>query len=87
MINGMIMFTIMIHLYDLFISHEIPTTTLAWLVNHISLIFALFISAPPCNKSPCFNGATCQNDGDSFICNCPEGFLGERCEKEVPCKS
>ena len=34
----------------------------------------------PCDSSPCKNGGTCDNEGDSFLCNCAEDFEGETCE-------
>ena len=34
----------------------------------------------PCDSTPCKNGGTCDNEGDSFLCNCAENFEGETCE-------
>ena len=35
-----------------------------------------------CAASPCFNGATCVSTvtGSSYLCQCPNGFHGYRCE-------
>ena len=33
-----------------------------------------------CHDDPCMNGATCRDDLGYFRCNCPEGFIGNRCE-------
>ncbi|XP_078377374.1 uncharacterized protein LOC144660588 isoform X5 [Oculina patagonica] len=37
----------------------------------------------PCDSSPCLNGATCTNQGDSFECECAEGFEGDTCGQDV----
>ena len=34
----------------------------------------------PCDSSPCKNGGTCENDEDTFACNCTEKFEGSTCE-------
>lgn len=39
----------------------------------------------PCNTRPCENSAECKFDpnmGDTYICLCPEGFVGKRCQAE-----
>ena len=38
--------------------------------------------AEACASGPCFNGATCYPGlpPDNFVCNCPYGFVGSRCE-------
>ena len=36
----------------------------------------------PCDSSPCQNGGSCENNEDSFICTCAEGFKGDTCEEE-----
>lgn len=33
-----------------------------------------------CEPNQCENGATCQNNWDSFFCICPNGWTGHRCE-------
>ena len=38
-----------------------------------------FVPGSPCASAPCYNGGTCTNDGEEFKCNCPIGFIGERC--------
>jgi len=32
-----------------------------------------------CGPSPCRNGGSCTNNGDSFSCNCPTGWTGDTC--------
>nr|AKR17060.1 euphy [Fimbriaphyllia ancora] len=40
----------------------------------------------PCTNNPCMNGGTCQVTGDdSYSCQCPEGYIGDNCEKRIPC--
>ena len=36
----------------------------------------------PCDSSPCKNGGTCENDEDTFTCNCTEKFEGLTCEEK-----
>ena len=33
-----------------------------------------------CDSQPCYNGATCQEDKESFKCQCGRGYTGTRCE-------
>ena len=39
----------------------------------------------PCGHQPCLNGGTClytvQQDTAPYKCNCPSGFVGQRCEQ------
>ncbi len=42
----------------------------------------------PCQPSPCENGGTCSSPGGNFVCACPDGFSGDRCEvKAIRCDS
>nr|XP_054760788.1 P-selectin-like [Lytechinus pictus] len=42
----------------------------------------------PCYSNPCINGGTCNVNGSSFICTCPEGYIGTTCDEEFnPCDS
>lgn len=34
------------------------------------------IEIDPCSSNPCLNGATCVNEGNSFRCECANGFTG-----------
>ena len=34
----------------------------------------------PCDSYPCKNGGTCENDEDTFTCNCTEKFEGPTCD-------
>ena len=36
----------------------------------------------PCDSSPCKNGGTCADDGDSFNCTCTDKFEGPTCEEK-----
>jgi hypothetical protein len=35
---------------------------------------------PVCDPDPCRNDGTCMEDGDDFLCECPDGYDGKRCE-------
>ena len=45
----------------------------------VSLLFILE-AGPPCQPSPCINGATCIDQGNKFSCKCPPNFIGATCE-------
>ena len=36
-----------------------------------------------CSTSPCFNGGTCENTTDSYLCLCQSGFTGNNCETNI----
>uniref|UniRef100_A0A8C4WJN1 Neurogenic locus notch homolog protein 1 n=1 Tax=Gopherus evgoodei TaxID=1825980 RepID=A0A8C4WJN1_9SAUR len=36
-----------------------------------------------CVKSPCRNGATCQNTDGSYHCNCKAGYTGHNCDTDI----
>lgn len=38
-----------------------------------------FLSDNSCASSPCLNGGTCTNSGQSFTCTCTSSFLGATC--------
>ncbi len=41
----------------------------------------LIVIAGVCGSSPCINGGTCMPKGpDSYMCYCPDPFIGARCE-------
>ena len=35
--------------------------------------------ADPCDPDPCVHG-NCEADGESFTCNCDDGYEGELCD-------
>ncbi|XP_028406423.1 fibropellin-1-like, partial [Dendronephthya gigantea] len=40
----------------------------------------------PCASSPCFNGATCVDEGaTSYTCQCRDGYVGDRCDIKDVC--
>ncbi len=40
----------------------------------------MIIVPKTCADSPCYNGGTCYQDTDSFVCVCPNKYEGEVCE-------
>lgn len=36
-----------------------------------------------CSPNPCFNGGSCTDGADSYICTCPSGYGGDRCETNI----
>ncbi|CAH2104876.1 unnamed protein product [Euphydryas editha] len=48
-------------------------------------------SSLSCLSSPCLNGGTCSDRGDSFACACANGWMGNYCNQSVcdhnPCQS
>lgn len=32
---------------------------------------------------PCLNGGRCEDGVNQFICQCPPGYGGKRCEKDI----
>ncbi|PIK44963.1 putative neurogenic locus notch-like protein 3 [Apostichopus japonicus] len=36
-----------------------------------------------CSSSPCENGGVCSDLVDAFVCDCPPGYEGDRCETEI----
>ncbi|CAK8692661.1 unnamed protein product [Clavelina lepadiformis] len=38
-----------------------------------------------CNHMPCKNGGTCIKDGNSYICNCTDGYEGHDCTSTIHC--
>lgn len=39
-----------------------------------------------CNTNPCYNGGSCYPNAGSyteFICTCPNGYIGTRCEQQI----
>ncbi|XP_077863598.1 uncharacterized protein LOC144347804 [Saccoglossus kowalevskii] len=40
-------------------------------------------SREPCYINPCHNNGTCKPNSDTFICHCPIGYNGTRCDQEL----
>ena len=33
-----------------------------------------------CDSDPCLNGGRCQDGVNGFMCDCPDGFVGDVCD-------
>ena len=66
--------------------------TTSWLISSLYLIF-IFCSTVSgsepnvicqeineCESNPCLNGGTCRDEVNNFVCQCRNGFTGQRCE-------
>ncbi|XP_077390200.1 uncharacterized protein sned1 isoform X5 [Festucalex cinctus] len=46
-----------------------------------------------CSSEPCINGGTCRNHGESYVCDCEQGYSGKQCQTDIneclsePCKN
>lgn len=46
------------------------------------------IPSDACSSSPCLNNGICTNTGvGMYLCDCPEGFTGDRCGINQLCES
>ena len=74
-------------------------TEVGWLVGWFSklvlniiaveviLTLNCYLDINECAKSPCKNGATCQNTAGSYQCACQRGYADRNCETgKLPCK-
>ncbi|XP_043839006.1 hyaluronan-binding protein 2 isoform X2 [Dromiciops gliroides] len=52
-----------------------------------------YVGNDPCQPNPCMHGSDCVTKGESFKCNCPAPFTGEKCQnvssacRPNPCKN
>ena len=42
-----------------------------------------FYAANICDPNPCQNQGVCQPSGNTYLCNCQDGFTGDNCESEL----
>ncbi|GBN66541.1 Neurogenic locus notch 1 [Araneus ventricosus] len=47
----------------------------------------LVVSKDPCSSNPCRNGGKCKITGNTYSCDCPEDYVGERCQHGCDCKN
>ena len=45
------------------------------------------INISDCARSPCVHGGTCHDLENGFVCTCPAGFSGRRCEVRMPAEA
>lgn len=43
----------------------------------------IFNNFPLFQPDPCLNGGRCEDGVNQFICQCPPGYGGKRCEKDI----
>lgn len=49
-----------------------------------------FMTTPgedPCSSDPCLNDSTCLVSGNTYTCECQNGFTGQHCETGKPTAS
>ena len=51
-----------------------------WL--NIKLIWSLSVEIDECESSPCINGGQCEDQLNSYVCECQAGYEGAHCECE-----
>ncbi|CAN8188806.1 unnamed protein product [Coccothraustes coccothraustes] len=44
-----------------------------------------YIDGDQCNPNPCKNGASCEDQMNSYVCWCPAGYEGKNCEIDFTC--
>ena len=42
--------------------------------------FLFCVDTNECDGDPCINGATCNDDVNSYTCDCAAGYTGQYCE-------
>ena len=47
--------------------------------------FKAVLEINECERDPCLNGGVCADKFLAFVCNCSDGFEGERCETSMQC--
>ena len=62
--------------------HHIYMWCVCFCVNAVSDIILLIVCTDidECATSPCQNGAMCNNLETGFVCDCADGYEGDRCE-------
>ena len=48
-----------------------------------TLYFFIHPAVNDCASNPCASGSTCIDDVNQFICQCPLGFTGQRCQTNI----
>ena len=49
--------------------------------HHTDSLFVVDID--DCNQDPCLNGATCNDEVNSYSCTCVAGYAGTDCESKL----
>ncbi|CAF4549886.1 unnamed protein product, partial [Rotaria magnacalcarata] len=69
------------------------------MVNDVKIVSILFFAkrlhdlivilqlGDPCASQPCMNQGSCMRENGSFLCACPPGYSGSRCEIQDPCQN
>ena len=55
------------------------------MITSISFLARLIpvATSNPCHSSPCMNDGKCFGNESSYICSCPDGLSGHRCEERI----
>lgn len=68
-----------------------PGSRFLWITDNVALLNCFFLlpgehcdtDINECDSNPCMNGATCQNEVNNFVCQCPPGNKISVCVNKV----
>ena len=51
-------------------------------INLLLSASCVLFTVDTCQPNPCLNSGACMANGNSFQCQCPDGYSGEICDSE-----
>ena len=76
-----------IGVYNYLFGHQVDPFYCIFIIEQYkndNVLFIIFSDVDECSSNPCNNGGTCLNLLNAYLCTCPLGFGGIRCQL---CKS